>query len=93
MPEFPSTWAGMPEETCHILRAYIKDTKIFFGEDIEAIILYGSLARGDFLQGRSNINILMVFLDLTLDILNRFRELNRRWACLLYTSPSPRDRG
>ena len=80
MPEFPSTWAGMPEEACHILRAYLEDTKKIVGEDIEAIILYGSLARGDFLQGRSNINILMVFLDLTLDILNRFRKLNQRWA-------------
>ena len=60
---FPSTLVGMPEETRHILRAYVADTKKHFGEDVSAIILYGSLARGDFLQGRSNINILMVFLD------------------------------
>ena len=80
MPEFPLTWAGMPEETRHILRAYLADTKKIMGEDVKAIILYGSLARGDFLQGRSNINILMVFLNLTLDILSRCGKLNRRWA-------------
>ena len=77
MPEFPATWAGIPEATRRLLRAYLLDTKNIIGEDVDAIILYGSLARGDFLEGRSNINILIVFQNLT---------------CLLYTSPSPRDK-
>ena len=80
MPEFPSTWTGIPEETRHILSAYLVDAKKIIGEDVDSIILYGSLARGDFLQGRSNINILMIFLNITLDILNRCSKLNRRWA-------------
>ena len=80
MSEFPSTWSGIPEEARHILRAYVADTKKNIGEDVSAIILYGSLARGDFLQGRSNINILIVFLNITLDIVSRCSKLNRRWA-------------
>jgi len=80
MREFPSTLAGMPEETRHILRAYLADTKKIIGDEVDAIILYGSLARGDFLQGRSNINILIVFPNLTLAILNRCSKLNRRWT-------------
>ena len=80
MPKFPTTWAGMPEEAQHTLHSYLADAKKILGDDVYAIILYGSLARGDFLQDRSNINILMVFEKITLDLLKRCSRLNRGWT-------------
>lgn len=80
MSEFPTTWANMPQETQATLQAYLRDVKKILKDDVSAIILYGSLARGDYLEGRSNINILMVFEHLTLDIMKRCTTLNRRWS-------------
>jgi len=80
MPEIPTIWAGMPEQTQDILRAYLRDVTKRLGGDVSAIILYGSLARGDFLEGRSNINLLMVFDNITLDIMKQCSTLSRRWA-------------
>jgi len=80
MSEFPTTWAGMPQQAQNILHAYLCDVKKLLKGDVHAIILYGSLARGDYLEGRSNINILMVCEHLTLDLMKRFSTLNRQWS-------------
>jgi len=80
MPEFPTTWAGMPEQAQQTLRAYLRDAAKTFGEHDPSIILYGSLARGDFLQDRSNINLLLIFDTMTLDIMKQCSRLHRRWA-------------
>lgn len=80
MSEYPTTWAGMPQQAQATLHAYLRDVKKLLKEDVHAMILYGSLARGDYLEGRSNINILMVCEHLTLDIMQRCSKLNRRWS-------------
>lgn len=80
MPDYPTTWAEMPEPAQHTLRSYLRDAEKILGQDVSAIILYGSLARGDYLQDRSNINLLFVFEHITLDILQRCSKLNRRWT-------------
>ena len=80
MSEFPTTWASMPQQAQATLHAYLRDVKKILKDDVDAMILYGSLARGDYLEGRSNINILMVFEALTLDIMKRCTSLHRRWS-------------
>ncbi len=87
MPEIPKTWAGMPERTQDILRSYLRDVTKRLGDDVSAIILYGSLAGGDFLEGRSNINLLMVFDTITLDIMKQCSTLSRRWAKERFVTP------
>ncbi len=80
MSEYPTTWASMPPQAQATLHAYLRDVKKILKDDVNAMILYGSLARGDYLEGRSNINILMVFEHLTLDIMKRCTTLNRQWS-------------
>ena len=70
----------MPEEAQTTLRAYRKDVKKQIGSSIQAIILYGSLARGDFLLGRSNINLLVLLGQINIETLQGFAKLHRRWA-------------
>jgi predicted nucleotidyltransferase len=80
MSQFPTTWANMPEQAQRTLDSYLRDATKTLGSEISAMILYGSLARGDYLQDRSNINILMVFDHLTMNIMERCTKLNRRWS-------------
>ncbi len=80
MSEYPTTWAGMPQQAQATLHGYLRDVKKILKDDVSAIILYGSLARGDYLEGRSNVNILMVFEHLTLDIMKCCTALHRGWS-------------
>ena len=80
MSQFPTTWEKMPEQAQRTLDAYLRDATKTLGADVGAIILYGSLARGDYLQDRSNMNILMVFEHLTMNMMERCSQLNRRWS-------------
>ena len=70
----------MPEPARDLLRSYLQDVTKTLEDDVHGVLVYGSVARGDFLQGRSNINLLMVFERLTLDIMQRCSTLHRRWA-------------
>jgi len=80
MSEYPITWAKMPQHAQATLHAYLRDAKKMLKDDVHAIVLYGSLARGDYLEGRSNMNVLMVFESLTLDIMKRCAKLNSQWS-------------
>ena len=42
---------GLPEGTQKRLRAYVQDVAKAFGDHLEAVLLYGSAVRGDFLPG------------------------------------------
>ena len=51
---------GLPNETQKLLHTYVKEVKTLFGEQLEGVLLYGSAVRGEFLQGRSNLNLLLL---------------------------------
>ena len=51
---------GLPDETQKLLQAYTKDVKSTFGDQLEGLLVYGSAVRGEFLPGRSNLNLLMM---------------------------------
>ena len=87
MPDTPIHWADMPEPVQHMLRLYLRDVTNALGTDVPTMLVYGSLARGDFLEDRSNINLLFVFEHITLEIMKQCSMLNRRWATERIVAP------
>ena len=51
---------GLPDEFQQHLRAYVKDVQRVYGDSLDGVLLYGSAVRGEFLPGRSNLNIVLV---------------------------------
>ena len=71
---------GLPEETHKLLRAYVKGVTKVYGSELEGIILYGSAVRGEFLPGRSNLNLLLVMSSYDLAALKMYDSLHKRWS-------------
>ena len=77
-----SDWVidGLPDEYLQHLRAYVKDVQRVYGEALDGVLLYGSAVRGEFLPGRSNLNIVLVVRSVKADQLKKYGALHRRWA-------------
>lgn len=73
-------WQTLPSEVRETLRGYVKDVSAMFGANLQAVILFGSAARGEFLPGRSNLNLLLLMEKQDLDALGRYAREHRRWA-------------
>ena len=71
---------GLPEETQRLLQAYSKDVKGVFGDQLEGLILYGSAVRGEFMPGRSNLNLLLVVTGYDTAMLKRYEPVHKRWS-------------
>jgi hypothetical protein len=71
---------GLPEEVQDQLRTYVPEMTGLFGDLLEGIILYGSSVRGDFLPGRSNLNLFFLLKSTQPDVLNRYAKVHRRWS-------------
>lgn len=71
---------GLPDETQKLLHAYVKDVKALFGEQLEGVLLYGSAVRGEFLVGRSNLNLLLLVSSYDQAVLKKYGALHRRWS-------------
>ena len=80
MSQSNTSWPPMPQEIQHALRSYLIRLRTQVGPNIEAVILYGSLARGEYVEGRSNINLLLILKECSLEILQRCGYLHRRWG-------------
>jgi hypothetical protein len=71
---------GLPDEIQKLLRTYVKDVKGVFGEQLEGMLLYGSAVRGEFLPGRSNLNILLLVSSYDSAVLKKYGALHRHWS-------------
>ncbi len=71
---------GLPDEYQQHLRAYVKDVQRVYGDSLDGVLLYGSAVRGEFLPGRSNLNIVLVVKSTKADQLKKYGALHRRWA-------------
>ncbi|MCS6896987.1 MAG: hypothetical protein NZM29_03360, partial [Nitrospira sp.] len=80
MPVPNWTIDGLPEATDKLLRAYVQDVVKTFEDRLKAVLLYGSAVRGDFLPGRSNLNILLVVSSCELSVLKQYVPLQARWG-------------
>jgi len=71
---------GLPADTQKLLRTYVKEVKGQFGEQLEGMLLYGSAVRGEFLPGRSNLNILLLVSSCDSAVLKQYSALHRQWS-------------
>jgi len=71
---------GLPDDTQRLLRTYAKEVIGAFGEQLEGMLLYGSAVRGEFIPGRSNLNILLLVSSYDSAVLKQYSELHRRWS-------------
>ncbi|HEX9973049.1 MAG TPA: nucleotidyltransferase domain-containing protein [bacterium] len=72
MPKIPKN----PEQ---IFQEFTNDYKSTFGEDLIAIILYGSAARGEYIYKKSDINFLIVLSGQGINNLRRALPLIPKW--------------
>jgi len=71
---------GLSEDTQKLLHSYAKDVKGVFGDQLEGLLVYGSAVRGEFLPGRSNLNLLLVLADYDAATLKRYEPVHTRWS-------------
>lgn len=71
---------GLPEETQQSLRSYVKDVAQVFGAHLEGVLLYGSAVRGEYLPGRSNLNLLLVVSSYDVAVLKKYEGIHKRWS-------------
>ena len=71
---------GLPDDIQKLLQAYVKDVKGRLGDRLEGMLLYGSAIRGEFLPGRSNLNILLLVSSYDSALLTQYSSLHRRWS-------------
>jgi hypothetical protein len=71
---------GLPDDTQTLLRTYVKEVIGVFGEQLEGMVLYGSAVRGEFIPGRSNLNILLLVSSYDSAVLKKYGALHRHWS-------------
>jgi predicted nucleotidyltransferase len=71
---------GLPDDTHTTLRTYVKEVKGVFGDQLECMLLYGSAVRGEFIPGRSNLNILLLVPSYDSAVLKRYSTLHGKWS-------------
>lgn len=78
----PVDWTidGLPEETQQLLRAYVKDVAKVYGAQLEGVLLYGSAVRGEFVPGRSNLNLLLFLSSYDVALLKQYAGIHKRWG-------------
>lgn len=69
----------LPQPVQNVLRPYLAQVTKLFGQTLEAVILYGSAAGGDYLPGRSNINLLILLTQHDAELLRKYAVLHKRW--------------
>jgi len=71
---------GLPLDVRETLRSFLTDVTDLFGPSLEAVILYGSAAHGDYRPGRSNINLLLLLSKHDIGVLQRYGKEHHRWS-------------
>jgi predicted nucleotidyltransferase len=61
------------------LRRFLQQIIDFYGQDLVSIQAFGSCVTGEWVEGRSDINLLVVYSELNIADLRRVAELSRRW--------------
>jgi predicted nucleotidyltransferase len=77
----------LPDDVRETLEKYLTDLEQHWPADVDGVLLFGSAARGDFIAGRSNINILMTMRHLTVEVLQRAARLHRQWGKYQIVAP------
>lgn len=78
MTRSPLESLSIPEESREHFEAYLRELGNTFQRNVEAVILYGSAARGDFIEGRSNWNLLVLVRSLSVSVIQEAGKLHAR---------------
>lgn len=70
-----------------IFESYVNDWKTAYGKELQAIILYGSAARREYVPGVSDINFLIVLSSEGIAKLTPAVELTRKWRGQMVAVP------
>ena len=70
----------LPEEVQGHLEKIMAQFHQDWSTDVESLVLFGSAARGDFIAGRSNINLLVVVRGLSVEFMQGMGRLHRQWG-------------
>ena len=73
-------WSQLQEDTHAPLRGFLRSIKQQKSLISQAILVYGSAARGEFLPGYSNINVLIVLEQITQPVLQEWSGIHKQWA-------------
>ncbi len=63
-----------------MLQSYVKDVIRVYGSQLEGVLLYGSAVRGEFLPGRSNLNLLLLVSSYDVAVLKKYNGIHKRWS-------------
>jgi len=74
----PLDSVSLPEETREQFQEYLRAVHKTFQRNLEAVILYGSAVRGDFIQGRSNLNLLLLVGALSVPVIRQAGALHAK---------------
>ena len=69
---------SLPEKLKNALNEFIIRLKNTYGEELISVVLYGSSASGEFTTRYSNVNLLVILKDTSLDNLNKISTLITR---------------
>ena len=70
----------LPEDVHECLTRYVEQIQQSWSVDLGGLVLFGSAARGDFIVGRSNINLLLVIKKQSVDLMQRAGQLHKEWG-------------
>jgi len=70
------------------LTELVKRLKEFAATNLECVILFGSAARGDFREGRSDLNVVCILRSLSVEELGRLAGVVK-WWCVEQKEPAP----
>ena len=68
-----------PKDPKDIFPGIIDDYKGLFGEDLVSVILYGSATSGDYIAGKSDINLMIVLSERGIDLIDRAFGVVDKW--------------
>lgn len=74
------TALDVPSEVQQLLQRYVKETTSLLGTQLEGILLYGSAVGGEFLPGRSNLNLLLMLSGYERETMKRYAKTHKRWS-------------
>ena len=69
----------IPKNPEEIFPDIIKDCSALFADDLVSIILYGSAASGDYVSGKSDINLMIVLSDAGIDRIDQAIDIVAGW--------------
>ena len=72
-------WSTIPETVQSRVKRYLSQLKKGLGSQLEAVLLYGSVARGEYVEGHSNINLLLMLQTYSLKNLQHCGTLHQKW--------------